>query len=588
MNKFYEHNKIVKTVSYTDEGKKLGELTQKNGVLNGTLRNDRDQIVTYKNSIITKALYPYLNSKKTFAALKDSILTYYDTIGKPIATLKLTANKGVGIPDKLENGAYSPTPVEGTMLFHDHKNRIEEKTTFKNYKKTQKTSFFYKDDKCFKQDVTYNENEKPIKLRFYFSNGNKRSELFYNPQTEEKEKGIFFNQEGEQISEFDYTTQTGTYYEYHSNSDELKEVCTQENGVLISRKQYRQEYDRNTKSYKNVLREVIHANGESAFYSKQGTLIAKAIFKNGKPWSGVVYNNNTHRKYEVKEGKRHGNYIRYAENGTTIKEQGHYLNDKKHGTFIKWTGIRTSYEAKNTKTLEENYKNGIKYGYTIKYDKNGKEISKIPYKDGKREGFAISYDKKTNKTYRLLYKNDEPYDGVLIDSYGNEKVYKNGSIVKETRLTEIKFQNNYQNIKTVTTYKDKATKEVTVYDLKDNKLLSYSEKYDQLHGEVIKYHNNKQKYKAIFKDGDLQKGEVWLSGMTRFESEKYFLLSKLNNTVSIKIYNQDLQLISHTAIKPALYKNYNEQQLLSLKRLDLTPRASILLTHNFQKKELKQ
>ncbi|SIS73418.1 Antitoxin component YwqK of the YwqJK toxin-antitoxin module [Zobellia uliginosa] len=575
--RFYDHNKIVKTVSYTDDGKKLGEFTQKNGVLNGTLRNDRNQIVSYKNSIITKALYPYLNSKKTFAALKDSIITYYDTIGKPIATLKVATSKDMGVPDKLENGSYRPIPVEGTMLFHDHKNRIEEKTTFNNYKKTKKTLFNYRDDNCFRQDIIYNEKEKPIKHTFYFSNGNKRSELFYNPETEEKEKGVFFNEKGEQISEFDYTTQTGTFYEYHSQSDAIKEISTQKNGELVSRKDYRMEYDRSIKGHKNVLREVINANGESAFYSEQGTLIGKAVFKNGKPWSGVVYDKNSYRKYEVKEGKRHGKYIRYAGNGTTIKEEGQYLNDKKHGTFIKWTGIRTSYEAKNTKTLEKNYKNGVKDGYTITYDKTGKEISKVLYKDGKREGYATSYDKNTGKTYRLLYKNNEPYDGVLVDSYGNEKIYKDGSIVKDTRLTEIKFQNNYQNIKTVTTYLNEHTQKKEVFDLEGKRLLTYTEAYRELQGEVVQYSNNKPKYKAVFNNGELQEGTVWLKTSRRFPSEKYAQLSKQNGTVTLKAYNENQELLFGAEIVPKLYKDYGERILSYRLGYDLKVRGSDLL-----------
>ncbi|MDO6516594.1 toxin-antitoxin system YwqK family antitoxin [Zobellia uliginosa] len=575
--KKYDDTEVVKVVSYTDDGKKLGELTKINGELNGTVRNENNQIITYKKGVVIKAQYPYPNSKKIFAKLKDSVVTYYDTIGKPMGTLKIALSKNGGLPDKLENGSYRPIPIEGTMLFHDHKNRIVEKTTFKDYKKTQKTILDYRDDHCFRQEMVYNRNEKPIKHSFYFSNGNKRSELFYNPETEEKEKGVFFNEKGEQISEFDYTTQTGTFYEYHSQSDAIKEISTQKNGELVSRKNYRMEYDRSLKGHKNVLREVINANGESAFYSRQGTLIGKAVFKNGKPWSGVVYNNNTHRKYEVKEGKRHGKYIRYAGNGTTIKEEGQYLNDKKHGTFIKWTGIRTSYEAKNTKTLEENYKNGVKDGYTITYDKTGKEISKVLYKDGKREGYATSYDKNTGKTYRLLYKNNEPYDGVLVDSYGNEKIYKDGSIVKDTRLTEIESQNNYQNIKTVTTYLDEHTQKKEVFDLEGNRLLTYTEAYRELQGEVVQYSNNRPKYKAVLKKGELQEGTVWLKTSSRFPSEKYAQLSKQNGTVTLKAYNENQELLFGAEIVPKLYKDYGERILSYRLGYDLKVRGSDLL-----------
>ncbi|MDE1207661.1 toxin-antitoxin system YwqK family antitoxin [Tenacibaculum larymnensis] len=582
---FYDDFEIVKTISYTDDGKKIGEFTKKGNELNGTVRNKYNQIITYKNGFPIKATIPYINSRKLFSTLKDSVITYHDTLGNPIATLKVGLRKGRYFPDRLETGEYTPLPIEGTLVTQDLKQRIAGKTTFKNYKKTQKTTFDYIKDKRFKQHILYDENEAPLKYTFYFSNGNKQYELFYNPNTAEKEKGVFYNKNGEQISTFNYLTSTGTFYEFYENSDAIKEISKQRNGQFIAGKRYQRVYDRSLKTYVNVLREDVNANGESTFYSKQGDVLCKAIFKNGKPWFGTVYDYKNNRKIQVKDGKKHGIYIDYTGDEKTIHKQGYYKNGEKHGKFITWGGIRTSYESKNIKQKEENYKHGARDGYTIKYNKEGKEISEVLYKNGKREGYATSYNEKTNKTYRLLYKNDKPFEGVAVNKFNGEKVYKNGTIVKETNYTDVKTHNNtYQTIKTITTYKDKTTKEVIVYNLKDNKLLSYSEKYDQLHGEVIKYHNNKPKYKAVFKDGDLQKGEVWLSGMTRFESEQYFLLSKQNNTVSIKIYNQDLQLISHTAIKPTLYKDYNEQQLLSLKRLDLTPRSSVLLIYDFYEK----
>ncbi|MGG6230754.1 toxin-antitoxin system YwqK family antitoxin [Tenacibaculum sp. SDUM215027] len=582
---FYDDFEVVKTISYSDTGKKIGEFTKKDNELNGTIRNKYNQIITYKNSFPIKATIPYINSRKLFSTLKDSVITYHDTLGNPIATLKVGLKKGKYFPDRLETGEYTPLPIEGTLVMHDHKQRITNEITFKNYKKIQKTTFDYIKDKCFKQHILYDNNEEPLKHTFYFSNGNKQYELFFNPATGKKEKGIFYNKNGKQISEFNYQTKTGTFYEFYDNSDDIKEVSTQKNGQFIAGKRYQRVYDRSLKTYINVLRQDVIANGESTFYSKKGTVIGKALFKNGNPWSGTVFNYHTHKKFEFKEGKKHGIYIDYTGDEKTIRKQGHYENGEKHGAFITWGGVRTSYGSKNIQQKEENYKQGVRDGYTIKYNKVGKEISKVLYKNGKREGYATSYNEKTNKTYRLLYKNDKPFEGVTVNRFNDEKVYVNGNIVKETNHTDVKTHNNtYQTIKTIINHKDKATKEVTVYDLKDNKLLSYSEKYDQLHGEVIKYHNNKPKHIAVFKDGDLQTGEVWLSGMTRFESEKYFLLSKQDSTVSIKIYNQDLQLISHTAIKPSLYKDYNEQQLLSLKRFDLAPRSSVLLIYSFHKK----
>ncbi|MDO6675007.1 hypothetical protein Q4517_05540 [Tenacibaculum sp. 1_MG-2023] len=559
---FYDDFEITRTISYTDDGKKIGEFTKNNNELNGTIRNKYNQIITYKNNIPIKATIPYINSRKLFSTLKDSVITYHDTLGTPITTLKVHLRRGEFIPDRLETGQYVPIPIEGTLVTPDLNQRIAGKTTFKNYKKTQKTTFDYIKDKRFKQHIRYNENEEPLKHTFYFSNGNKQYELFFNPATGKKEKGIFFNKNGDKISEFNYQTKTGTFYEFYENSDAIKEVSTQKNGQFIAGRRYQRVYDSNLKAYKSVLREDVTANGESIFYSKKGTVIAKAPFKNGKPWSGVVYDYKNNRKTQVKDGKKHGEYVDYTGDEKTIREQGYYENGEKHGKFITWRSVRTSYKSKKVKQKEENYKHGKRDGYTIKYNKQGKEISKVLYKNGKREGYSTSYNVKTNKTYRLLYKNDKPFEGVTVNRFNDEKVYKNGSIVKETNHTDVETHNNtYQTIKTITIHKDKATKQVTVYDLKNNKLLSYTEIYDQLQGEVIQYRNNKPKYKAVFKDGELQEGTIWIKSYSRFPSEKYFQLNKQNHSISLKTFNENLQLLFNAEINPSLYKDYKERVL---------------------------
>ena len=164
--------------------------------------------------------------------------------------------------------------------------------------------------------------------------------------------------------------------------------------------------------------------------------------------------------------------------------------------------------------------------------------------------------------------------------FNNEKVYKNGNIVKETNHTGVETHNNtYQTIKTITIHKDKATKQVTVYDLNDNKLLSYSEINNVLQGEVIQYLNNKPKYKAVFKDGKLQEGSIWIKSYSRFPSEKYFLLSKQKQSISLKTFNEDLQLLFNAEINPKLYKDYKER-VLSFRGYNLKVSGNDLLNIN--------
>lgn len=528
----FEDNEVVKTISYTDEGEKLGVLTKRDGILNGTIREKNNNIITYRNNEPVKAVVHYRNSDKVFASLENSVISYYDTIGNPLGKLRVKVERGKFFPNRLENGGYSPTPVEGTLFNVDYKNRISLKTQYKNGKKTEKASYKYRkeagveEEKCFKETEIYNESGSVIKRITYFSNGNKKIEK-RKPNAEEN-KDVFFDKTGKQIAEYDYKTKTGTLYIYFPQSDAVQEISKKKNGDLLKRKRYQQVYDKALGGYKTVLREDIDINNEAKFYSRQGKLIAGVVFTNGKP-TGTFYDFKSGKKAEMKNGVKHGAYIDYAGDEKTIRKQGYYVNGEKHGTFINFVyGI---------KQKEENFKYGKKEGYTIYYDKKGNEVS------------------------RLLYRNNKPYEGRKTLSFGNEKVYEEGAVIKEIRTTEIKERDKYVTVKTVTEHLPGRKKNTTVYDPDGNTLLTYITVDNLLHGKVVQYEKNKPRYKSAFYEGELTKGTIWVKCDTRYRSEAYSRLHKKSNTVYVKTYNKDDQLLFSAEINPGLYKDYGERVL---------------------------
>ncbi|MBC9797499.1 toxin-antitoxin system YwqK family antitoxin [Sinomicrobium weinanense] len=522
-----ENGRVVKTISYTDKGEELGVFTKKDDILNGTIREKNNDIITYKDNKAVQAVKHYHRSDKVFASLENSVITFYDSIGKSLGRLRVALQPGKYFPDLLENGSYNPAPVEGTLFRIDYQNRIALKARYKNSKKTEETTYNYRREigsdeiKGFGETKAYNENEQLIKRITYYSNGRKQSEINYKPDSEStKTTGIFFDQAGKQTGEYNYETQTGVLYEFFSQSDDVEKIIQRENGEYVKQKTYQQVYNGVLRTYDIVLREDIEANGKAKFYARQGQLIAEATFINGKP-TGTIYDFRSKEKMELKEGMRHGAYIKYESDETNVKEEGYYINDKKHGKFIEFVD--------GTKRVEENFNAGEKEGYTIYYDKKGEEAS------------------------RLLYKNGAPYEGRQTSRYGDEKIYEKGTVVKEIK--------NKENLKTVTNYLSEQKSSTTVYDAKGNSLLSYEKADNRLHGKVVRFKNNKAEHTAIFSKGTLTTGTVWIKTDNGYRSEAYSQVNKDNNKTSIKTYNKEGELLFSGEINPALYTDYSERIL---------------------------
>ncbi|WP_339700613.1 hypothetical protein [uncultured Marixanthomonas sp.] len=545
---YFDDNERIKTVTFTDEGKKIGVLENKNDQLNGTIKMRSNNIITYKDNVVTTATIYHPNTGLLFATLKNAVITFYNPSGTKLGTLKVKLEPGRYYQHALENG-YSPIPIEGTLYSVDYNQRISAVTEYRSGKIIKKTTYDYEEtygkrkEERFQETKIYDEEEKLIKEIKYFSNGNKRTEFYYDQNVDNSlQKGLFYNKKGEKLAEYDYKTKTGTKYKYFYRSDRIKAIVEKEYGEFIKQKTYQKVYTKNARSHNIILREDIDFNGEAKFYSKEGKLIAEATFEDGEP-TGTIYNLKKRQKIEVLKGVKNGVRIEYEDDEKTIEKKGFYRNGKKHGTFINY--------LYGKKTSEINYKDDVKEGYSIYYDKEGNELSK------------------------LLYKEGEPYEGTKKPMYGSEMEYKQGRLVKQ-----IKKRESYRE---VLIYPSENEINTTIYDLKENRLLTYSEKENQIQGKLTYYKNNAPYTTAIFEDGKLIKGTVWVKVSGRYRSSAYSKLTKNNATMEIKLYNKEDQLIFEGTINTMLYKNYKEM-ILSY----ITGVEDYVYSHQLFIKEYKQ
>ncbi|WP_375580448.1 hypothetical protein ABWH96_05265 [Marivirga tractuosa] len=516
---FYEENETIKIVSYTNEGKKIGVYEEKNGKRNGTIRTKDNRIITYEDNLVQKAIIPYRMTKKVFASLENSQITFYDSTGNVLGRLTVELEEGEFRLHQLENSAYLPRPIEGTLFEKNYNDEITDELVFEEGKKRSESRYIFYQGKTYKETLFYNENEEFHKSISYFSNGEVKSIIHYlEGTTGIKTAAIFFDKSGKKLSEYDYKTNTGTIYKYFPQSDFPKSIIEKENDKTLTQKRYERYYDTDLKENKVVLREDIDYNGEAKFYSREGELIAEATYKNGEP-TGTLYSLGRHEFIEYKKGKKHGKSISYEEDEKTIQNEGNYKNGEKHGTFT--------------------------------YSSYGIKQKTVNYKNGQKEGYVISYDKKGNETARLLYKNNEPYEGTHIDFYGKGKVYKEGEIIKE-------FSKN-ADLTIETSYSSEDETSTIVYDKSNQKVLSYTERNGQLQDTLYHYKNNDIAYNAVFEKGYLIDGSVWVTHNNGFQAESYAHLHRDGDSITIKTYNEENEMSFEGTVNIGLYKNYSER-----------------------------
>ncbi len=125
-------------------------------------------------------------------------------------------------------------------------------------------------------------------------------------------------------------------------------------------------------------------------YYPDGNIQSIITYRAGKEHGKAMYyydNPNTLEiEIEMQNGKRHGEFFRYFENGA-LDTHCFYVNDS-------IDGVQTLYTANGEKTQEITYRNGCKDGPYRAYHLNGDLNIEGNYKDGLYEGVWNYYDER--------------------------------------------------------------------------------------------------------------------------------------------------------------------------------------------------
>jgi hypothetical protein len=159
-------------------------------------------------------------------------------------------------------------------------------------------------------------------------------------------------------------------------------------------------------------------------------------YLNGKPFTGIIYNEKTLMYESYRNGLADGPFFTLNKKDTTFLKT-YYLGEL-HGRA-------TSKRIKCSSSIEGEYRNGKKYNGLFHdwpkdtiYEYRNYELSGImecsyyfqqyfPIKDGKKHGKAIqrSVNNDTTKVYECMFENGIPIEGTWVQKYRIEN-YKNG------------------------------------------------------------------------------------------------------------------------------------------------------------------
>jgi len=174
--------------------------------------------------------------------------------------------------------------------------------------------------------------------------------------------------------------------------------------------------------------------GKYSNYDEKHIMIS--LFDNGKLHGKYIsyYDNGgkmSERNYE--NGKYHGEYIQYYRNGN-IRTVDNFILDKKHGESIEYDednrviqkchyisgllhGEFTVYYDNGNLKQECNYKNGERHGKYTDYHENGNLRIECDYEDGKLHGRYVEYyeDGKTKEERSYVYNKLQEIHNYSVD-----------------------------------------------------------------------------------------------------------------------------------------------------------------------------
>ncbi len=510
---FYENQQLKSRIEYTDgakelqisygeDGKEIARMVYKNWTpLNGTeIIGDRK--ATYKDGKLVVELNNYYNTDIVFSEKTTDKETYYDKNGTILGILNLEDDNGYL---KAISGDRYTIDYEGDVstIEHYEKGFVTRRTSYRKRKISEKENATFKTMELY-EPLGYKRTKE---IRFY-SNGKKQSEIAYEGY--DKTTGTFYDMDENVLGAYNFKTKEGTVYEFFGDSDQVKLMETRKDGEQLRLKRYDYGPNNTYGQIDPVLVEDIDANCCASFYSREGELLGKVTFKEGKPWEGTYYDVKKRTSYILKQGKRNGAYIKY-DYDESILEEGTFKDDKEEGLFKYY-----SYNEELVKT--ENFNNGL------------------------LNGIARYYDEDQKLAYEMTYSAGLPVEGTRsVNTYSSKKpiteTFIGGVMVKRISYDD--------NGKRVSSYAEGKEKETTAYyGDTDKKRLSYKVDGSTLDGRVISYDKDgKEQYSALFEKGKLKEGTVMLTGGNVRGNPEYIILSREPDTLTVKLMGQNNKVL---------------------------------------------
>jgi antitoxin component YwqK of YwqJK toxin-antitoxin module len=93
---------------------------------------------------------------------------------------------------------------------------------------------------------------------------------------------------------------------------------------------------------------------------------------------------------------RNGKWKEFNKHAVLIAE-GHYVNNKKHGTW------REYYDSNGSLMIEETYWHGMQHGRFASYHPNGQLLSEGQFQNGSREGCFKVYDENGTNVKNIIF-----------------------------------------------------------------------------------------------------------------------------------------------------------------------------------------
>lgn len=515
----YNNNTKELQVSYNSKGEEIARITYKNYYPFTGTEIVGDKKSTYSEGELIKEVNYYPKTQIVFSEKTQESEIYFNKEGLVLGILDVEYQNKYAKP--LNGKRFYPgydTEISSIETFED--GYVIERTTYRAKILEDKTKQIYKRIEYYKSG-TYDK----IREVIYNSNGSKQSDITYKGYN--KTLGKFYNEKDELIGTYDYTKKDGVLYEFFHESNEIQLIREEKNAELIKLKKYDYGLNRSYNQINPVLIEEIDVTCCSKSYSKDGQLFAEAIYKDGLPWDGTVYDSSSRIKLDIKNGVKDGVYVKYSYNQGQILEEGQYVDNKKDGIF---------------KT----------------YNYRGELLNTKTYKNDLLNGKAVYYNEKAEVISSLIFKDDKPFEGKKIIDTGyntkpTEETFSKGFITKKVSYDEngkrISKYENGEEVETIAYYKDS-----------DTKRLKYTLNKFYVNGEVIRYdESGKEQNKAIFKNNKLESGVVYISGSITYDNNvNYIILSKQTDKLTIKLigHNGETIFFANENLKEGRSVNY--------------------------------